>query len=110
MINSVLEKSRYLCSNDEITEADIRLFPTLIRQDEVYSVYFKTNHVPLVGSSKFPAIVRYMKDLMAVQEIRSTVIMKHIKTHYFTSHEKLNPFWNRSPWCGRNERVVRCLR
>jgi glutathionyl-hydroquinone reductase len=92
-VERLLETSRFLCTNDSITEADVRLFPTLIRHDEVYCVYFKTNHVPIINNmQQFPNINRYMKDMMCINEIRSTVKMKHIKYHYYTSHPTLNPY------------------
>ena len=88
----ILDSSRYLCSNTQLTEADIRLFVTLIRHDEVYCVYFKCNHVPIVGGTQFPNLVRYMKELMSIPEIRNTVQMEHIKNHYYTSHPSLNVY------------------
>jgi len=91
-VESILSKRRFLCSDDEITEADIRLFPTLIRHDEVYTVYFKANHVPIVTGTRFPNIVRYMKDLLKIKEIKITVDMRHIKAHYYTSHPQLNRY------------------
>jgi len=92
-VEVILGKSRYLCTNDTITEADIRLFVTLIRHDEVYCVYFKTNHVPIVGATLFPNIVRYMQEILQFYpEIVHTIKMKHIKNHYYTSHPLLNPF------------------
>ena len=50
--NTLLSKSKFLCSDEHLTEADIRLFVTLIRHDEVYCVYFKTNHTSIVGGTK----------------------------------------------------------
>ena len=44
-LEGILARQRYLCSNDQITEADIRLYPTLVRYDEVYIVYFKASYV-----------------------------------------------------------------
>ena len=90
--NSLLEHSKFLCSQDQMTEADIRLFVSLIRHDEVYCVYFKTNHVPIVGATKFPHLIRYMKDILKIPEVRETVKMGHIKGHYYTSHPGLNPY------------------
>eukprot|EP00941_MAST-03F_sp_MAST-3F-sp1_P001815 g1815.t1 len=91
-VENILSKSRFLCSDDSLTEADFRLFATLIRHDEVYCVYFKCNHVPIVTSNRFPNIVRYMKELFSLEEIKSTISMEHIKRHYYTSHPKLNPY------------------
>lgn len=80
-VENILSKSRFLCSDNYMTEADFRLFPTLIRHDEVYCVYFKCNHVPIVTSIRFPNIVRYMKEIFAMEEIKSTISMEHIKRH-----------------------------
>lgn len=87
-IEERLATRKFLCG-DTLTEADIRLFMTLIRFDEVYVVYFKTNKRTI---AQFPNLLRHTKDLFNKEEIGSTVDMKHIKTHYFTSHPQLNPF------------------
>ena len=87
-INETLTKSRYLCG-DVLTEADIRLFCTLIRFDPVYVVYFKTN-VKMIH--EFPAIREYVKDLYSIPEVQKSVDMNHIKMHYFASHPTLNPY------------------
>lgn len=86
--NAVLTKSRYLCG-DVLTEADIRLFCTLIRFDPVYVVYFKTNKKTI---HEYPALREYVKDLFSVPEIQKSVNMDHIKMHYFASHPILNPY------------------
>jgi len=90
--NTLLSKSKFLCSDEHLTEADIRLFVTLIRHDEVYCVYFKTNHTSIVGGNKFPHLVRYMRDMVAIEEVCQTCIMSHIKGHYYTSHPTLNAY------------------
>lgn len=87
-INQTLTKSRYLCG-DVLTEADIRLFCTLIRFDPVYVVYFKTN---IKTIHEFPALCEYVKDLYSIPEIQKSVNMDHIKMHYFASHPILNPY------------------
>ncbi|KAI8111178.1 hypothetical protein M9434_004751 [Picochlorum sp. BPE23] len=84
----ILTRSRYLCG-DTITEADIRLFVTLIRFDTVYVVYFKTSKKTI---REYPALSDYVRDLYSVPEIRQSVDMKHIKHHYFASHPTLNPY------------------
>jgi putative glutathione S-transferase len=67
----------------------VRLFVTLVRFDEVYVVYFKTNKKQI---SEYPNIMRYLKDLWSIEAFKRTTNMPHIKTHYFTSHPKLNYF------------------
>lgn len=86
-LEDILSKQRYLVSNDQITEADIRLFMTLVRFDEVYIVYFKCNIARL---SDYPNIRNYCREFY--QLLRPTISMSHIKTHYFTSHQLLNPY------------------
>ena len=74
-------------SNDRITEADIRLYMTLIRFDEVYVVYFKTSKKAV---REYPNMLNYLRELYQVPELRETTFMNHIKFHYFTSHSALN--------------------
>lgn len=87
-VEKVLQKKRFLCG-DEMTEADIRLFVTLIRFDIVYIVYFKTDKKAI---REYPALKEYVKDLFSVPEIQKSVNINHIKTHYFTSHPILNAY------------------
>ncbi|CAI9299136.1 unnamed protein product [Lactuca saligna] len=84
----ILGKQRYLCGNS-VTEADIRLFVTLIRFDEVYAVHFKCNKKLL---REYPNLFNYTKDLFQIQGMSSTVNMEHIKKHYYGSHPSINPF------------------
>lgn len=82
----ILSKQRYVAGN-ALTEADIRLFMTLIRFDEVYVVYFKTNAKFI---REYPNLKGYVQDLYQTPGMRESINMQHIKTHYFTSHPKLN--------------------
>nr|AZL94637.1 omega-class glutathione transferase [Nephromyces sp. MMRI] len=84
---NILSKSKFLCG-DTMTAADIRLFATLIRFDEVYVVYFKTNCKMI--RSDYPNLLRFCSDIYHIPEIKKTVNMKHIKQHYYTSHPTLN--------------------
>ncbi|XP_024394265.2 uncharacterized protein [Physcomitrium patens] len=84
----ILSKQRYIAGN-ELTEADIRLFMTLIRFDEVYVVHFKTNKKFI---REYPNLFNYTKDLFQVPGIGATVNMYHIKHHYYGSHPSINPF------------------
>jgi len=86
-VEAVLDKSRYL-AGDQITGIDVWLFNTLIRFDAVYVVYFKTCKKCL---REYHNILNYLKDLYQVPEIGETVDFWNIRTHYFTSHPKLNP-------------------
>jgi glutathionyl-hydroquinone reductase len=71
-----------------LTEADIRLFTTLIRFDSVYYGHFKCNLRRLVD---YPRLWGYTRNLFQHPKIRPTVNMAHIKAHYFGSHPWLNP-------------------
>eukprot|EP00049_Salpingoeca_infusionum_P007903 m.127732 g.127732 ORF g.127732 m.127732 type:complete len:405 (+) comp13855_c0_seq2:448-1662(+) len=83
-----LSKSRYLVGN-MLTEADIRLFMTLVRFDEVYVVYFKTNKKAI---REYPNLWGYCQELYQMPAIRGSINMPHIKTHYFSSHPALNAY------------------
>ncbi|MDX1481251.1 MAG: glutathione S-transferase family protein [Woeseiaceae bacterium] len=78
---------RYL-AGDRLTEADIRLFTTLVRFDAVYHGHFKCNLRRIVD---YPNLWAYTRELYQHEKIRPTVDFKHIKHHYYASHEKVNP-------------------
>ncbi|HSC97224.1 MAG TPA: glutathione S-transferase family protein [Burkholderiales bacterium] len=82
-----LDRSRYLVG-DRITEADWRLFPTLVRFDAVYVGHFKCNLRRIEG---YPNLSSYLRDLYQVPGIAETVDMDHIKRHYYASHRHINP-------------------
>ena len=86
-LESRLESSRYLCG-EQITEADWRLFTTLIRFDAVYYTHFKTN---LRRISDYPELHAYTSEIYQQPGIGKTVNFEHIKEHYFFSHETINP-------------------
>jgi len=85
---ALLSQQRYL-AGDTFTEADLRLFMTLVRFDEVYVVYFKTNRKCV---REYPNLFNFTKEVYQMPGVAESVNMEHIKMHYFTSHEKLNPF------------------
>lgn len=87
MLEHKLSQQRYLVG-DVITEADWRLFTTLVRFDAVYVSHFKTNERRLVD---YPNLWAYTRELYQIPGIAGTVNMDHIKTHYFTSHTSINP-------------------
>lgn len=89
-VESILATQRYIVSNDTVTEADIRLFMTLVRFDEVYVVYFKTNVTSL--QTGYPNIRQYLRDIYQLPMMNQAVNMEHIKMHYFTAHPVLNPY------------------
>jgi putative glutathione S-transferase len=73
---------------DNLTEADIRLFTTLIRFDSVYFGHFKCNRRPIVS---YPALWRYTRELYGHPDIQPTINFQHIKRHYYGSHGWINP-------------------
>lgn len=85
---NILSKQKYLCG-ETVTEADVRLFVTLIRFDEVYAVHFKCNKKLL---REYPNLFNYTKDIFQMPGMSSTVNMTHIKRHYYGSHPTINPF------------------
>ena len=82
-----LSASRYLMG-DRVTEADWRLFPTLIRFDPVYHLHFKCNKRRIID---YPALWAYTRELYQWSGVAPTVNFKHIVRHYHYSHESINP-------------------
>jgi putative glutathione S-transferase len=86
-VEGILSKQRYL-AGEQLTEADWRLFTTLIRFDAVYFGHFKTNQQQIAD---YPAMSNYLRELYQVKGIAGTVNFEHIKTHYYGSHLGINP-------------------
>jgi putative glutathione S-transferase len=86
-LESRLARSRFLCA-DRLTEADWRLFTTLVRFDSVYVGHFKCNIRRLVD---YPNLWAYARDLFQTAGVRDTVDFGHIKRHYYQSHTRINP-------------------
>ena len=82
-----LSGQRYLVGN-RITEADWRLFTTLVRFDPVYVSHFKCNRRRIAD---YPNLSNYTRDLFQKPGVAETVDLFHIKQHYFGSHESVNP-------------------
>ncbi len=82
-----LSASRYLLG-DRITEADWRLFTTLIRFDPVYHLHFKCNRRRLID---YPNLWAYTRELYQWPGVAQTVNMTHIVRHYHYSHDSINP-------------------
>lgn len=82
-----LTSRRYL-TGSQITAADWKLFPTLIRFDPVYHVHFKCNLRRLVD---YPNLWGYLRDLYQQEGIAATVDFDHIKRHYYMTHAEINP-------------------
>ena len=86
-IEGILSERRYLLG-DRITEADWRLFPTLIRFDPVYHLHFKCNRRRIVD---YPNLWAYTRELYQWPGVAETVNFDHIVRHYHCSHETINP-------------------
>jgi len=86
-IEQRLAAQRYLASR-RLTEADWRLFTTLIRFDTVYYSHFKCNLRRIVD---YPNLSNYLRDLYQLPGVAETVNMDHIKRHYYGSQRKVNP-------------------
>ena len=82
-----LDNRRYLTSST-ITEADWRLFTTLVRFDSVYVGHFKCNLHRIVD---YPNLWGYLRDLYQIPGVAETVNINYIKMHYYGSHETINP-------------------
>ena len=87
MLDAQLATRRYLCGA-RLTEADWRLFTTLVRFDAVYHGHFKCNLRRIVD---YPNLSGYLRDLYQTPGIAETVDFDHIKNHYYQSHKRLNP-------------------
>ena len=87
LLESTLAGQKYLCG-DRLTEADWRLFTTLIRFDAVYHGHFKCNLKKLV---EYPNLWAYTRELYQYPGVLETVNLEQIKQHYYGSHESINP-------------------
>ncbi|MCF8060014.1 MAG: glutathione S-transferase family protein [Bacteriovoracaceae bacterium] len=83
-----LEAKTFLCG-DILTEADLRLIPTLLRFDAVYFTHFKCN---IRRICDYKNLSRYTSNLYEIPAIKETTNFDHIKRHYYYSHESINPF------------------
>jgi putative glutathione S-transferase len=83
----VLGNRRYLCG-DELTEADVCLFTTLIRFDAVYFSHFKCNWRRV---QDFTNLCQYVRELYQLPGIAGTCRFDDIKRHYYTSHPEIDP-------------------
>lgn len=86
-VEEILGRNRYLVGS-VLTEADWRLFTTLIRFDAVYVGHFKCN---LRTIEDYPNLSGYLRELYQIEGVEDTVSFEHIKTHYYSSHTMINP-------------------
>ncbi|MGK0291217.1 MAG: putative glutathione S-transferase, partial [bacterium] len=87
VLDELLQHKRYLMG-DVLTEADWRLFTTLVRFDSVYYSHFKCSKKKLIEYSN---LWNYVKELAQIEGILDTINMDHIKQHYYRSHTSINP-------------------
>ena len=85
--DGVLDSKRFMCG-DQLTEADIAMFTTLYRFDNVYHVHFKCN---IRRITDYPNLWNYIRELYQIPAFKETCNMNHIKRHYYKSHTWLNP-------------------
>jgi glutathionyl-hydroquinone reductase len=82
-----LASQRYL-TGERVTEADWRLFTTLVRFDAVYALHFKCNLRRIVD---YPSLWPYLRELYQAPGVAETVDFDHIKRHYYLTHTSINP-------------------
>src|SRR5690554_3871307 len=85
--DKILGTQRYLAGS-QLTEADIRLFTTLIRFDAVYVTHFKCNGKFLI---QYENLRDFVREIYQIPGIAGTVNFEHIKNHYYQSHTAINP-------------------
>lgn len=85
-----MSRQRWLVGDGKrFTEADIRLFMTLVRFDEVYTQHFKCTYRYL---REYKNLHEFTCDVYQIPKMDSVINMKHIREHYFTSHETINRY------------------
>lgn len=87
-VEEILGKSRYLVAG-RLTEADVRLYTTLVRFDKVYHGHFKCNKRQI---KDYPNVWGYLRDLYQMPAFKETTDFDHIMKHYMLSHRQINPF------------------
>ena len=87
-LEELLGRQRYLCSNNQVTMADICLFPTLYRFDAVYYTHFKTNRRHIY---EYKNLWGWLRELYQMPGVAQTCKMKECCEHYYTSHESIHP-------------------
>lgn len=86
-LEQILDKHRYLTGNC-LTEADIRLWTTLVRFDPVYVTHFKCDKHRI---SDYPNLYGFLRDIYQMPGVAETVSFPHIRNHYYRSHKTINP-------------------
>ncbi|WOR16058.1 glutathione S-transferase C-terminal domain-containing protein [Hyphomonas sp. FCG-A18] len=86
-LETLLTERQFL-AGEQLTEVDLKLFPTLLRFDPVYFTHFKTDRARIAD---YPALSRYLSQIIEIPEVAATIDMPHIREHYFRSHRHINP-------------------
>jgi len=86
-VDARYRETRWLCGT-QLTEADLRLFPTIIRFDAVYHGHFKCNLRRIID---YPDLFAAMREIYQLPGVARTVNFDHIKRHYYGSHRRINP-------------------
>jgi putative glutathione S-transferase len=87
-VEDMLSKADYLVGNT-LTEADLRLWTTIIRFDPVYHGHFKCNLKSI--EKDYPHLLKWARRIYQTPKVAETVNMEHIKKHYYQSHRQINP-------------------
>lgn len=88
-VEEILSQSEFIIPGaNSLTEADIRLFTTMLRFDPVYFGHFKCN---LLAVRDCPNTLRWLRQIAAMPGVKETINMTHIKRHYYMSHKQINP-------------------
>lgn len=87
-LEKLLTHQRYLVGPN-LTEADIRLYPTLLRFDPVYVQHFKCDRKRIAD---YPALSNYLRDIYQIPGMRDTSNLMHNRHHYYRSHPTINPY------------------
>ena len=89
-LDTILEKQRYLIGGGAgLTEADIRLFVTLVRYDPVYFIHFKCCKKLI---REYKNLGPWLRDVYQTMRLQDSVNLKHIRDHYYMCHKSINPF------------------
>jgi glutathionyl-hydroquinone reductase len=95
-VEGILAKNEFLVGG-QFTEADIRLFTTILRFDPVYHTHFRLTSKTITHD--YPSILRWTRQIYQMSGVAGTINMEHIKKHYYMSHTQINPLqivplWN----------------
>jgi glutathionyl-hydroquinone reductase len=93
-LENILSRQRYL-TGTRLTEADLRLWTTLVRFDPVYVTHFKCDWLRI---SDYPNLYGFLRDIYQIPGVKETVNLEHIRHHYYRSHKTINPTGDHFDW------------